>query len=143
MSRRKAGRPDEHAPSSVGRDEGGLLFREYDTVFDTWAMRFTQRLIGGLIVRQDRGGLRVASVELNSIEDMVVLVIEHYGNSEFVQSRVGHRLILSRLRAAAVDDDPGSAMNLYFDDVVAPLAPGESEPVDGVHWVTHPPTPAG
>ncbi|MEU4418265.1 MULTISPECIES: hypothetical protein [Nocardia] len=143
MSRRKPERPDEHVPPPVSRDEGGLLFREYGTVFDTWAMRFTQRLIGGLIVRQDRGGLRVASVELNSIEDGVVVVIEHYGNSEFVQSRVGHRLILSRLRAVAVDDDPGSAMNMYFDDVVAPIMPGEAEPVDGVHWVTHPPTPAG
>ncbi|MGW5917506.1 hypothetical protein ACWFPY_00815 [Nocardia fluminea] len=90
-----------------------------------------ERLVGGLIVRQDRGGLRVASVELNSIEDVVV--VEHHGNSEFVQSRVGHRLILSKLRAAAVDDDSSSAITMYFDDVVAPITPGDLEPVDGVH----------
>lgn len=114
-------------------------FREYSTVFDSWTLRFAQTILGGLIIRQDRGGVRVVSLRVEPNEDALVTVVEHYGNESVPHRRVGYRLILSKLRRMTTDDDPRFAAGIYLEDLTDPWVPEGSEATDGVHWITRPP----
>ncbi len=117
----------------------GLLFREYSTVFDSWNLRFVRSILGGIIARQDRGGLRIFQFDFHENEDALIVGVEHYGNESVPHVRVATRLTLSRLRSMAESDEPDSAAAIYLDDIVDPSIPPGSEPVDGVHLVVRPP----
>lgn len=108
-------------------------------MFDSWTLRFAQTILGGLIIRQDRGGVRVVSLRVEPDEDALVTVVEHYGNGIVPHRRVGYRLILSQLRRMTTDDDPAFAAGIYLEDLTDPWVPEGSEAIDGVHWIIRPP----
>ncbi|MFD5329637.1 MULTISPECIES: hypothetical protein [Actinomycetes] len=131
-----AGRRKKEPEFSQGSDV--YPFQEYSTVFDAWVLRCTRAVLGGLITAQERGGLRVASFELQTTEDRLLAVVEHYGNQEMPSVRIGYRITLSRLRSMARDDDPDAAGMLYLDDMIQAWVPPGIEPVDGIYWVDRP-----
>jgi hypothetical protein len=112
------------------------LGQEFPVVSDSWALRCARSVLDGLIASEQRGGLRIVSFELRSDEDVLAVVLEHHRSGPVL--RVGYRLVLSKLRDWAREDDPASAASLYLEDMAQPWTLPGSEPVDGIHWIIRP-----
>lgn len=116
-------------------------FPEYDVVFEPWNLRFAQSVLTSLVNRQERGGVRVQSFRLVDDENVLAVVVEHYGNETVCQGRVGVRLDLAKLRQMVGDDSPVSAASIYLEDVTMPPSYfSDAHDPDDTLWVDLPPS---
>ena len=113
--------------------------QEHSTVFEPWNLKFAKTMLGGIILRQEVGGFRLVSFNLDEEEGALASVLEYYGNESAPIARVGYRFSLPRLREMTREDDPASAAGIYLDDLMTPNIPEGSEPIGGTYWISRPP----